>query len=781
MSSTGLCAVIFLCALTCAAAQGSCGGRCGGEYYRGSTCQCDYDCLSYGECCEDFESLCTTKKSCKGRCGESFRRGRLCSCDADCSKYRQCCSDHALHCGAQVAPVNESKEPSSFYDEDMNGQSFPNDEFTDYEEEEEPEESPESPGGPAADPLDPPTPHPATESPAAVDQNRPDEPEVTTPSETASTGPTETSSTGPTKTSTGPTETSTGPTETSSTGPTETSTGPTETSTGPTETSTGPTETSTGSTETSTGPTETSTGPTETSSTGPTETSTGPTETSSTGPTETSSTGPTETSTGPTETSSTGPTETSSTGPTETSSTGPTETSSTGPTETSTGPTETSSTGPTETSTGPPETSSTGPTETSTGPTETSSSGPTETSTGPTETSSTGPTETSSTGPTETSSSGPTETSTGPTETSSTGPTETSSSGPTETSSSGPTETSTGPTETSSTILASVLDPTGAPEGTTSSDEPARLDTTEEEVTHVTPEPTQPAPPRVQDQPDPYRPAPVRPSLVRPAPVRPAPVRPSSKPQTKPLGAGGYQADDSYDSDLCSGRPVGAVTTLRNGTMVVFRGHYFWLLDQHRVPGPARPITQAWGVPSPIDTAFTRCNCQGKTYIFKGSQYWRFENSVLDGNYPKVIQVGFGGLRGQITAALSVPQFQRRREAVYFFKRGGSVQKYSYQFGTSPTCGRKTQHAVYTRTARHAVSFLQPAVSIRTSWRGFPSSITAAASVPSASTADGYKYYVFSRSQSFSVRMDSGRPAVPKAKNNAAPRSRDFFKCSARA
>lgn len=30
--------------------------------------------------------------------------------------------------------------------------------------------------------------------------------------------------------------------------------------------------------------------------------------------------------------------------------------------------------------------------------------------------------------------------------------------------------------------------------------------------------------------------------------------------------------DDSYDSDLCSGRPVGAVTTLRNGTMVVFRG-----------------------------------------------------------------------------------------------------------------------------------------------------------------------------------------------------------------
>lgn len=30
--------------------------------------------------------------------------------------------------------------------------------------------------------------------------------------------------------------------------------------------------------------------------------------------------------------------------------------------------------------------------------------------------------------------------------------------------------------------------------------------------------------------------------------------------------------DDSSDTDLCSGRPVSGVTTLRNGTMVVFRG-----------------------------------------------------------------------------------------------------------------------------------------------------------------------------------------------------------------
>ena len=51
--------------------------------------------------------------------------------------------------------------------------------------------------------------------------------------------------------------------------------------------------------------------------------------------------------------------------------------------------------------------------------------------------------------------------------------------------------------------------------------------------------------------------------------------------------------------------------------MLLFSGHFFWTLDSYMVPGPAQGITQVWGVPSPIDTVFTRCNCQGKTYIFK--------------------------------------------------------------------------------------------------------------------------------------------------------------------
>ncbi|XP_047443062.1 proteoglycan 4b isoform X2 [Mugil cephalus] len=271
-----------------------------------------------------------------------------------------------------------------------------------------------------------------------------------------------------------------------------------------------------------------------------------------------------------------------------------------------------------------------------------------------------------------------------------------------------------------------------------------------------------------------------KPSTTRPVPAKPG-TKPAGTAQTgKPGDQKDYQADDSNDTDLCSGRPVAGVTALRNGTVVVFRGHYFWLLDRNRIPGPARVITEVWGVPSPIDTVFTRCNCQGKTYIFKGSRYWRYDNDVLDSGFPKVIQTGFGGLRGHITAALSVPQYRSRRETVYFFKRGGTVQKYSYQEGTSPTCGQKAKHAVYTirtRMARQAVSVLEPAISIRTSWRGFPSTITAAVSVPSNREPEGYKYYVFSKSKSYNVRMDSGRPVVPAPKANAPPQATDFIKC----
>lgn len=52
--------------------------------------------------------------------------------------------------------------------------------------------------------------------------------------------------------------------------------------------------------------------------------------------------------------------------------------------------------------------------------------------------------------------------------------------------------------------------------------------------------------------------------------------------------------------------------------MMCFLGEYFFELDQKSVlPGYPKLIKDVWGISGPIDAAFTRINCQGKTYIFK--------------------------------------------------------------------------------------------------------------------------------------------------------------------
>lgn len=697
--------------------------------------------MSYEECCKDYESQCTTKNSCKGRCGESFKRGRLCSCDSDCAKYNQCCPDRKVHCDAEEPTLNEATEPSTYSEgnnaddpliplvsptsypqddlsDDMFGQISPNDEFSNNKVEDlEASPIPESTSGYGSSPTD------LLDQISTEPTQDPDTLEFSTETFTVL------SQTQTTLSDNEPTQANDSP-----------STLYITTEAVPTE-STDASDATSSSDATTTPPQSTATADHVSSQLTPT---------------------------------SAPQTEYSSTANTP----------------------ELETVGQAEVQPEDPQ-----------DPTVASADEP-EVTTLLFSTASYTPVAPVSTGPTQGSS------------------------------------TLLEYSQVTTISASSTLDPTLIPEATTLNSEPddtennadsvitgppssladpenpftsvspagsrdmpeldaltthipsstdAVQDDTMDDVTPgvtaadpltVTPDPTKPTPSEAtskpQDKPDPYKPSPTKPILVKPS---------FSKPGTKPLDSTqtlnlddprNYQSDDSNDTNLCSGRPVSAVTTLKNGTMVVFRGHYFWFLDRNMVPGPARGITQVWGVPSPIDTVFTRCNCQGKTYIFKGTQYWRFENDVLDPNYPKVIETGFDGLRGHITAALSVPQYQRRRESVYFFKRGGSVQKYSYQFGTNPTCGRKVQYAVYTvrnRMVRQAVSLLGPAINIRTSWRGFPSTITAAVSVPSNREPDGYKYYVFSRSKSYNVRMDGERPAIAAPTANASPQSNNFFKC----
>lgn len=68
-------------------------------------------------------------------------------------------------------------------------------------------------------------------------------------------------------------------------------------------------------------------------------------------------------------------------------------------------------------------------------------------------------------------------------------------------------------------------------------------------------------------------------------------------------------------------------------------------------PGYPKPISKEWpGLPGNIDAAFTYKN--GKTYFFKGKQYWRYNGKKVDGDYPRDISEGFAGIPDSLDAAL---------------------------------------------------------------------------------------------------------------------------------
>ncbi|XP_052442058.1 proteoglycan 4b isoform X30 [Carassius gibelio] len=626
--------LLFAYASTGSSDPSSCKGRCGAGYYRGSLCQCDYECLSLNECCSDFTQFCTTSDSCKGRCGEPFHRSNPCHCDIDCVSYKQCCPDYENMCLVEDTALKPRKTATAAQRtanlclniKNKKSTETSNEDMTNDEGTGEPTEGP-----PSTEPTeDPASPEP-TESPPST------EPTESPPS--------------------------TEPTESPP------STEPTEVPSG-----TEPTE----------GPSGTE--PTEFPTVEPIESP------SSTEPIEVPSNAePTESP------SSTEPTEVPSNAE-------PTESPS------STEPTEVPSTA--EPTGGPP----------STAPTEVSSSA--EPTGGP-----------PSTAPTEVSSSA---------------------------------EPTGGPPSIAPTEIPLSVEPTEAPLNTAPTEVSSSAEPTEYSVSEMTTKAQSEDPKESSSPRDPSDIIPIKPTEK--------PLKPISEKDGKKDSIKDYQADD-YDSNLCSGRPVSGLTTLRNGTIVVFRGHYFWTLDKQRNPDPPQLITKVWGIPSPIDSVYTRCNCEGKTYFFKGRNYWRFDNGMMDPGFPKSISQGFGQI-GHITAALSIPEYRSRKESVIFFRRGGMAQKYTYQ--VTPNCGKEPKYPafrVWTRARRQAVSALGPVISISKTWRGFPTIVTSAVSVPSR-VKEGYKYYVFSQNKYYSMKMEREKPVILKPatgpKENLAT---SFFKC----
>ncbi|XP_039986390.1 vitronectin a [Xiphias gladius] len=152
---------------------------------------------------------------------------------------------------------------------------------------------------------------------------------------------------------------------------------------------------------------------------------------------------------------------------------------------------------------------------------------------------------------------------------------------------------------------------------------------------------------------------------------------------TVPVTTATTEAPDP-DAEVCSGRPFDSFMQLKNGSIYAFRGEYFFELAQKSVlPGYPKLIKDVWGINGPIDAAFTRVNCQGKTYIFKGNKYWRFDNGVLEEDYPRDISVGFDKIPDNVDAAFALPApGHHGRERVYFFK---GDQYYMYEFLHQPS------------------------------------------------------------------------------------------------
>jgi len=86
-----------LCALN------GCGGDATPDWL---TCNCDADCLQYGDCCEDYQPVCTPysvssefpRGSCSHNLCVGYRPWLGCQCDSLCVQHGNCCHDYAQLC-----------------------------------------------------------------------------------------------------------------------------------------------------------------------------------------------------------------------------------------------------------------------------------------------------------------------------------------------------------------------------------------------------------------------------------------------------------------------------------------------------------------------------------------------------------------------------------------------------------------------------------------------------------------------------------------------------------
>ena len=74
-----------------------------------ASCQCNDKCVDFGDCCNDYSSLCG---SCYGRCDAGYDTSFPCQCNDKCEQYDNCCKDKDAICG-------DSPDPHIITDDDL--------------------------------------------------------------------------------------------------------------------------------------------------------------------------------------------------------------------------------------------------------------------------------------------------------------------------------------------------------------------------------------------------------------------------------------------------------------------------------------------------------------------------------------------------------------------------------------------------------------------------------------------------------------------------------------
>ncbi|RVE62033.1 hypothetical protein OJAV_G00173280 [Oryzias javanicus] len=246
--------------------------------------------------------------------------------------------------------------------------------------------------------------------------------------------------------------------------------------------------------------------------------------------------------------------------------------------------------------------------------------------------------------------------------------------------------------------------------------------------------------------------------------------------QEAPEASGG---DLSSGVDLCSDALINGLTALNNGTILIFKGDLLWSVEpiNHSVGRPQR-ITETLGIPSPIDTAFTRTDCNRNTYIIKvliphlidmkhlfivGDQYWQFDgNMVMKPGFPKPLTSEFPGLTGSISAALAVPATSTRPETVFFFKKGDIMLRFTFPPCTTPSLREEPRNSLKKSFAGQTAGLLSGEINIRVSLKAFPTPVTAALSMQTPQGNDRYQHFIFSGPLFFKVHITGDLPVVAK-------------------